>query len=139
MVTPNISAKTRRLLGVFKIEAVEVQPLPQSISRLDYLQYSKWRDTPIKFQAFNMTQYKWLIVTDANMYLRLNIDEMFDQNALPNPYCAAQDNLGLEYQGAVSCFYNIQFYNSSSTDSAGNNATSKRLPRSHGIDATSWC
>ncbi len=81
LVNDNISIKSKEILRKNNIEIIEIKKfeLPEWILNKNKQKRSNWNYTFDKLHIFELTQYDKLVFLDSDMFVRNNIDELFER------------------------------------------------------------
>lgn len=81
LVNGNISEKSKQILKDNDIEIIETESfkVPEWIKNKNSKNHANWSYTFDKLMIFELTQYDKLVFLDSDMYIRNNIDELFDR------------------------------------------------------------
>lgn len=88
IITDNISNKVENLLNNKHINTIRKKSIqiPEIIRRKnDKGDFSHWTNTFDKLSIFELTQFDKIIYLDADMYIRKNIDELFEKPHMSAP------------------------------------------------------
>lgn len=125
LVNENISEQTRKIISENNMEIIESKKfkLPMWIIEKNHTNsnWEYWSNTFDKLKIFELTQYEKLVYLDSDMFVRNNIDDLFER---PHMSAVVDRHIGIEvkdyYQkltsgvmvivpesGALSKFYKI--------------------------------
>ncbi len=82
LITNSISMKTEQILKNYNLNVIRRNKIniPNSIkSKNDIGTFSHWTNTFDKLLIFELTQFDKLVYLDSDMYVRKNIDELFEK------------------------------------------------------------
>lgn len=82
LITNDISLKTEELLKSYNLNVIRKNKIniPESIkNKNDKGIFSHWTSTFDKLLVFELTQFNKLVYLDSDMYVRKNIDELFER------------------------------------------------------------
>ncbi len=82
LITNDISLKTEQLLKSYNLNVIRKSKIniPESIkNKNDKGIFSHWTSTFDKLLIFELTQFNKLVYLDSDMYVRKNIDELFEK------------------------------------------------------------
>lgn len=82
LITNDISLKTEKLLRSYNLNVIRKNKvnIPESIkNKNDSGIFSHWTSTFDKLLIFELTQFNKLVYLDSDMYVRRNIDELFER------------------------------------------------------------
>ena len=87
----NLSQKSQNVLRKNNIDVVFAKnkiQLPENLIETNTkTNFEYWTETFLKLSAFDLTQYKKIILLDNDIYVRENIDELFDHPHLSSATC----------------------------------------------------
>ena len=81
LVNDKVSKQAKEVLGENKIETVEVKSfkLPDWIIERNKMKHANWSNTFEKLSIFELTEFDKLVFLDSDMFVRNNIDELFEK------------------------------------------------------------
>lgn len=84
-ITDEISEGTQKLLNKRKIETIKIEKMevPEGIKEKNSKGiFAHWSNTFDKLKIFELTEFDKLVFLDSDMYIRKNIDELFEKENL---------------------------------------------------------
>lgn len=81
LINNNITEKTINILKSFDIDVIKIDKIeiPEQIKMQNAgTNYNRWSNTFDKLRMFSLTQFDKIVYLDSDMYIRKNIDELFD-------------------------------------------------------------
>lgn len=88
VITDNISKETEMLLNKYEIKTIRRKSLeiPQTIKQKNSQSFfAHWTNTFDKLSIFELTQFDKIIYLDSDMYIRKNIDSLFNKKNMSTP------------------------------------------------------
>lgn len=81
LINENISQKARKILKNNDIEIIEKEAvkLPEWIINKNNQKHTNWNYTFDKLSIFELTEYEKVVFLDSDMFVRNNIDELFEK------------------------------------------------------------
>ena len=85
LVTDNISSTIEGVLKQNKVNVIRKNKVcvPKSIKMKNQMgNFEHWTNTFDKLQIFELTEFQKLVYLDSDMYVRKNIDELFEKESM---------------------------------------------------------
>lgn len=85
LITDNISLETEEILKSYDVNVIRKQKIdvPENIkNKNERGVFSHWTNTFDKLLIFELTEFNKLVYLDSDMYVRHNIDELFERKSI---------------------------------------------------------